>query len=175
MLKKKMLLFFLRSTDQICQDITFDGGVIHIIDSVLTLPLNDPGTSKATNLTALFNAVAKVSVGSSPREVRDTTIFAPNNAAFEAIGTAISNMSTNDLAKLLSNHVVQGPPVYYSSVLKDMTLKTNGGVDVTITTSNGNIWVNNAKVVTPDILTADGVFHVIDRYIPPSRTLMCNI
>jgi len=44
-----------------------------------------------------------------------------------------------------------------------MTL--NGG-DVTITiASAGDVFVNNAKVVTPDVLVAGGVIHVIDEYV----------
>lgn len=54
--------------------------------------------------------------------------------------------------------------VAYSSTLKNgETLTTTTGDTVTITISGGNVFVNNAKVVIPDLLVSNGVVHVIDR------------
>ena len=36
------------------------------------------------------------------------------------------------------------------------------GESLTITLSNGTVFVNSAKVVTPDVLVSNGVVHVID-------------
>ena len=35
---------------------------------------------------------------------KDLTIFAPNNAAFEAIGSAVSNLTMQQLAGILQYH-----------------------------------------------------------------------
>jgi uncharacterized surface protein with fasciclin (FAS1) repeats len=53
--------------------------------------------------------------------------------------------------------------VGYSPLLTNTTLKTVGGGNVTITVENGTVFVNSAKVVTPNVLVANGVVHVIDR------------
>lgn len=50
-------------------------------------------------------------------------------------------------------------------------LKTMCGANVTITMNNGTIFVNSAKVVTPDILVANGVVHVIDNVLNPNMTM----
>ena len=59
--------------------------------------------------------------------------------------------------------VVNGT-VGYSSTLKNGTsLTTLSGGKLTITIDNGNVFVNDAKVITPDVLVANGVVHVIDK------------
>jgi uncharacterized surface protein with fasciclin (FAS1) repeats len=58
---------------------------------------------------------------------------------------------------------VQGV-VGYSSVLSNATLMTVNGANLTITLEGGNVFVNSAKVVTPNVLVAGGVVHVIDRF-----------
>lgn len=53
--------------------------------------------------------------------------------------------------------------VGYSSGLKNGTkLPTVNGAEVTITINNGNVFVNGAKVIIPDVLVSNGVVHVID-------------
>ncbi len=43
------------------------------------------------------------------------------------------------------------------------------GAPVTISVKNGQLYINNARVVTSDILTTNGVIHVIDTVIQPSK------
>jgi uncharacterized surface protein with fasciclin (FAS1) repeats len=46
------------------------------------------------------------------------------------------------------------------------SVKTLNGGNVTITiTSTGGVFVNDAMVVTPDVLVAGGVVHIIDEYV----------
>ncbi len=52
--------------------------------------------------------------------------------------------------------------VGYSTILTNTTLTTVNGEKVTITIEGGNVYVNSAKVITPDVLVANGVVHVID-------------
>jgi Fasciclin domain len=98
----------------------------------------------------------------------DVTIFAPSNAAFQAIGSALGNISKEDLTSVLTYHVINGT-VGYSSSLTNTTLKTVNGADVTITVVNGTVYVNSAKVIIPDVLVANGVVHVIDNVLNPAN------
>jgi uncharacterized surface protein with fasciclin (FAS1) repeats len=91
------------------------------------------------------------------------TIFAPNNAAFQAIGSTLANASTQELVSLLEYHVVNGTVGYSSSLSNNTSLATLGGNNVTITVENGEVFINSAKVVTPDVLVSNGVVHVIDK------------
>jgi hypothetical protein len=50
-----------------------------------------------------------------------------------------------------------------------------GGENVTITVENGTVFVNSAKVITPNVLVANGVVHVIDGYVSPSLFCFSDI
>jgi uncharacterized surface protein with fasciclin (FAS1) repeats len=102
--------------------------------------------------------------------LHDVTIFAPDNAAFQAIGSTVGGLTTSQLASILVYHVVSGT-VGYSPLLTNTTLKTVGGENLTITVENGTVFVNSAKVITPNVLVANGVVHVIDGYVSPSLFL----
>ena len=115
----------------------------------------------------------------------DVTVFAPNNAAFQAIGSATGNLTMMELANILEYHgkrvllvlqnillissslVVNGT-VAYSSTLKNETVMAMNGVNLTITVEGSDVFVNSAKVVTPNVLVANGVVHVIDKYVSPA-------
>ena len=142
----------------------FTGGVIHIIDTVLTIPESDSSTAVAANLTSLAGALTTANLVSTVDALSDVTIFAPSNAAFEAIGSAVGTLSTAQLTSILTYHVVQGT-VGYSTLLSNTTLKTVNGENVTITIEDGDVFVNSAKVITPNVLVNNGVVHVIDGYV----------
>jgi hypothetical protein len=97
------------------------------------------------------------------------TIFAPSNAAFQAIGSAVGTLSAAQLAQILEYHVINGT-VGYSSSLTNSTLTTLSGGSVTITVENGTVYVNSARVIVPDVLVANGVVHVIDGVLNPNNT-----
>lgn len=46
-------------------DVEFDGGLVHIIDSVLTIPQNDSATALAANLTSLAGALTQANLVST--------------------------------------------------------------------------------------------------------------
>ena len=95
----------------------------------------------------------------------DVTIFAPSNAAWQATGLAIDNLTSDTLATLLQGHVIQGT-VAYSSLISNRSYDTlTGSLDVTV--SGQTIFVGAAKVVSPDILLSNGVLHIVDRVLTP--------
>lgn len=51
-----------------------------------------------------------------------------------------------------------------------MTVPALAGGDLRITISDGNVFVNSAKVLIPDVLVANGVVHVIDNVLNPNNT-----
>jgi uncharacterized surface protein with fasciclin (FAS1) repeats len=149
------------------QDVKFTGGVIHIIDTVLTIPASDSSTAVAAGLTSLASALTTANLVSTVNGLADVTIFAPSNAAFNAIGSAVGSLSVSQLTSILTYHVVVGT-VGYSTLLSNTTLKTVNGGSVTITIEDGSVFVNSAKVIIPNVLVANGVIHVIDKYDIPS-------
>jgi uncharacterized surface protein with fasciclin (FAS1) repeats len=65
--------------------------------------------------------------------------------------------------------------VGYSSLLSNTTLTTVNGGNVTITVEDGSVFLNSAKVIIPNVLVANGVVHVIDKYDIPSLPVLASI
>lgn len=146
------------------QDQNFTGGIIQIIDTILSLPVNISETLEANNLTAALDALEQVGLEDTIDAGSDITLFVPSNEALNAAASTIQNATDATLKALLSYHVVQGGAVGYSASLKNGTsVETLNGGSLKFRVENGQIFVNSAKVVISDLLVANGVIHVIDR------------
>ena len=144
-------------------NVNFTGGVIHVIDNLLTLPENISSTATAAGLTSLRGALNATNLVNTVDTAQNITIFAPNNAAFQAISSGLANLTTEQITSVLTYHaVVAAQPLYSSSLRNGSTVPTLNGANVTVTINNGTVFVNNAKVVQADVLVANGVVHVID-------------
>lgn len=94
--------------------------------------------------------------------MRDVTIFAPDNDAFNAIGSVLANLTAQDLSSVLGYHVIENT-VAYSAGLTNQTVTALSGDELTIRVINGSVYVNAARVTVPDILISNGVVHVINQ------------
>ena len=97
------------------------------------------------------------------------TVFAPTNAAFDKLpeGTLDDLLDNPDqLAEILTYHVVSGE-VPASSVVTLEGATTLNGADVEIRVEGDTVFVNDARVVTTDIRTSNGIIHVIDTVLLP--------
>jgi len=97
------------------------------------------------------------------------TVFAPTDAAFAKVPKATLDALAADPAKLkavLLYHVVSGN-VPASEVVKITSAKTLNGANVAIKVENGSVFVNSAKVTTPDVMASNGTIHVIDTVLLP--------
>ena len=97
------------------------------------------------------------------------TVFAPTDAAFEALGATVDELllpeNKDQLTAILTYHVVPGK-VMSADLVDDSTAATVQGGEITIDLDNGPM-INDANVVTADIETSNGVIHVIDKVIVP--------
>ena len=161
----------LRQSRVATADVTFTGGIVHIIDSVLTIPANDSTTALAANLTALAGALTTANLVSTVDSAQDVTIFAPSNDAFAAIQNLAANLSTEQLSSILTYHVVQGTVGYSSSLTSGAQLTTLNDGQVTVTIDDeGDVFVNSAEVEVADVLVSNGVVHVIDNVLNPDNS-----
>ncbi|KAK5654404.1 hypothetical protein OQA88_7314 [Cercophora sp. LCS_1] len=153
-------------------DVPFNGGVVHIIDQVLTVPANPAQTAINTGLTSLAGALTNAGLANGINDLTDVTIFAPTNDAFEAIGSAAGTLSQQQLANILAYHVL-GQQVRFSTDLiaagNPATFATAQGTNITLRRENGALFVNSARVLIQDIPTTNGVVHVIDNVLNPSN------
>merc|ERR1711988_867859 len=154
-------------------NVNYTNGVVHIIDEVLMIPGNLTSTAQNANLTAFLGAAQNASIAQTLLGAEDLTIFAPSNSAFQDIGSLLGNITMDQLANILSYHVIEGT-VAYSSDLSNTSLTTLQGDDVEITIANGAVMVNNATVTNANILFAGGVIHVIDQVLNPNSSSSSN-
>ncbi|MET3108353.1 putative surface protein with fasciclin (FAS1) repeats [Oxalobacteraceae bacterium GrIS 2.11] len=96
------------------------------------------------------------------------TVFAPTDEAFAKIPKDKLDALLKDkaaLTKVLTYHVVAGKVM--AADVKAGPVKTVEGASLTVTVANGKVKVDNANVVKTDIVTDNGVIHVIDAVIMP--------
>lgn len=102
------------------------------------------------------------------------TVFAPTNAAFEALpkGTVESLLKPENKDKLvgiLTYHVVAGK-VMAADVVKLKEAKTVEGQTLPVKVSDAGVKVGKANVVKTDIVCNNGVIHIIDAVLlPPAK------
>ncbi|PBP21997.1 Fasciclin-domain-containing protein [Diplocarpon rosae] len=149
-------------------DVPFSGGTVHVIDTVLSLPGSPSMVAVESNLTALAGALTSANLVSAVNGLKDVTIFAPSNAAFQRIGSAAASLTGATLTSVLEYHVVNGT-VGYAGRLTNMSLPTLEGAQVKIEVGN-KVFVNSAEVVVTDMIVANGVLHVIDNVLNPANT-----
>jgi uncharacterized surface protein with fasciclin (FAS1) repeats len=130
---------------------------------------NALGSSDHTTLVAAVKAggLAETLMGEGP-----FTVFAPTNAAFDALPAgAVENLlkpeMKKDLVGVLTYHVVPG--ALRASDLKDgMMLTTVQGQKLKVSEKDGIWMINQAKVTIADVISSNGVTHVIDAVLMPS-------
>ena len=97
-------------------------------------------------------------------DARDVTYFIPNTAgAVSKFNEMAKAWSDDDLKRNFQYHVIPRYLGYSDSFKNGTSLKTAEGTNLTITMVGDDVYVNAAKVVSTDILVANGVIHVIDR------------
>ena len=152
----------LLSTSTVSQaNVVFNGGIIHVIDTFLMPPANISTSAVALGLSSAAGALEQANLVTALDTAMDVTAFIPSNEAFQAIGSALAGASPSDLASVLEYHVVNGTVAYSTDVMNG-TVTTLGGGKLTLTVEDGSIFVNQAKVIIPNVLVANGVVHVID-------------
>lgn len=129
---------------------------------------NAAGSADHTTLVAAVKAagLAETLSGAGP-----FTVFAPTNAAFAKLpaGTVdklLKPEMKKDLTGVLTYHVVPG--ALKAADLKDgMKLKTVQGKELTVSVKDSKVMINGANVTIADVISSNGVTHVIDGVLMP--------
>jgi transforming growth factor-beta-induced protein len=182
---------FINGTSKVTTaDVAASNGVVHVIDRTLIPPTKTiaeivtgyANASSDKQFTQLLAAVARTSgqgandllnAVSSPG---DLTVFAPTDAAFQSLYTALGVQGVNDiplstLTAVLKHHVLTSRK--FSTDLSTGAIATlNGSVNLnlganppTITSSSGT--VANLVPASLNIHASNGVIHVIDKVLVP--------
>jgi transforming growth factor-beta-induced protein len=128
-------------------------------------------TAVAGNFNTLVAAVKAAGLVETLKGPGPFTVFAPTDEAFAKLpaGTIESLLKPENKAKLqsiLTYHVVAGN-VLAKDVVKLHSAKTVEGRNIAIKSMNGRVMVDNANVTKTDVVTSNGVIHVIDSVLLP--------
>ncbi len=161
-------------------DVLATNGVVHIIDAVLI-----PETTTVFDVVAESDVHNTLEAALSAAGLEETlsnsgsfTLFAPTDAAFEALPEGVVELLLTDptgvLSEVLLYHAVNS--IALSTDLSDgQVVTTINGQDVTIGVAGSTVTVNGAEVVIADIPTTNGVVHVIDAVLVPATTTVYDV
>jgi len=179
---------FVNASEVILADVVASNGIIHAIDTVLTPPvdmeeamdapdaptLNIVETAAAADGFATLVATLQVTgldaVLSDPN--RTFTVFAPTDEAFAALGEETIGAllaDTETLSDILLYHVVAGQAVDAAAAisLAGNDVETANGDSIALALRDGELFVNDSRVIATDIVTTNGIIHVIDAVLTP--------
>lgn len=159
-------------------DLNASNGVVHSVDAVLLPVETVVDIAIDNNFTTLTTAVVTAELlPALTNPLATLTVFAPTNAAFDALLTNLgidvnTLLGSPDLANYLTYHVL-GTIVPSSAV-------TNGAIVSPLSTTNTlkltktatSVYVNQAMVTLADLNAANGVVHVIDEVVLPFPTVV---
>ena len=102
---------------------------------------------------------------------RQFTVFAPTDAAFEDLFSAhgvdgVDDIPLDTLRTVLLYHVAPGERLS-GDVLSSSRIRTIGKGFLSPSVHDGSAWINDARIVMPDVDVSNGVIHVIDKVLLP--------
>lgn len=126
-----------------------------------TLPETLSSTAKAAGLTTFGSLAASSNVSAKLDGTASITAFVPSNAAFAAASASKAGPGT---ANFLKGHVVADFVGYLPALKDGDCLTTQNGKTITISIDkDGNYFVEGAKITQANLITENGVVHVIDK------------
>ena len=158
----------------ITADVIASNGIIHVIDKVLMPPSDIPTTAGTTGIhNTLVNAVVQANLLTTLSGDGPFTVFAPTDQAFTDAGVDLAALDTPEgnqaLANILQYHVISGE-VPASGVTDCLSADAVNGQPLSFTVGDSGVMVNDANVITTDVITSNGLIHVIDKVLTPTDT-----
>jgi uncharacterized surface protein with fasciclin (FAS1) repeats len=123
----------------------------------------------AGSFKTLTKLVKRAGLAGTLKQRGPYTVFAPTDAAFAKVPERKLDALLRSKAKLkavLLYHVTAGR-VAAADVVERSSVKTLNGKRVRIRVKDENVFLNRARVTTPDVMASNGVIHVIDRVLIP--------
>ena len=135
--------------------------------TIVDIAVADPDLSTLVTALKAANLVDTLS-GTGP-----FTVFAPTNEAFNKVPAAIrarllDPKNVKELADILTYHVAAGS-VHAKDLKNGESIKTVEGKDVRVHLLGKRVFINRSQVTKADIDASNGVIHIIDELLIPSR------
>ena len=127
-------------------------------------------SGQTNTLVKLLQAADLVEAISAPGPL---TILAPTDDAFAKLPPALVKKLLDPANKarlqdILKYHVVVGKALA-SGVVKLKEIPTLAGPPIKVSMRDGNVYLNDSKVIAPDIQCSNGVIHLIDSVLLPPK------
>ena len=147
-----------------------------VADATEDIPTNAAGTGVHDSLVAALVQADLVTTleGDGP-----FTVFAPTDQAFTDAGIDLAAFDTDEeiaaLADILLYHVVSGTILSTDLAEGDNDVVAANGDKLTVTLDAGTVTVgaDDATVTTADVVSSNGVIHVIDKVLTPPAGEIC--
>ena len=157
----------------VATDVAFDGGLVHVIDSIMLPELRtiEEIVAEDERFSTLRAAIDAAGLGAQlgARNPGPWTVLAPSNEAFKAIPADALQTLLKDrpaLTAVLAAHVLP-TAIRRDEMLAQGSARTLMGDGVVkFALESGAITVDGARIEIADIEAANGVVHVIDRVLP---------
>jgi transforming growth factor-beta-induced protein len=145
-------------------DVTASNGVIHVIDRIILPPADDivETAIAAGSFDTLAAALTQAELVDDLQGKGPFTVFAPTDAAFEELAALPNGDALRDV---LLYHVVSGAIGSGDLVAGSVpTLLSGESLTVSLT---GGVSIDAAGVTQANIITKNGVIHVVDSVLVP--------
>jgi len=152
-------------SDVIQADVVASNGVAHVVNAVIGLPTivdHALGNEELSTLVSLLpQDFVDLLSGEGP-----FTLFAPDNAAFDAF----DNPNGNEINNIRANHVLDGSAAFSGGLengyVETLAANADGdGINAYINTNNGVTINGGSAVQIADVVSTNGVIHVIEEVI----------
>ncbi|WP_096087439.1 fasciclin domain-containing protein [Agaribacterium haliotis] len=159
-------------------DIEADNGVIHVLDAVMSPPKSI--VDVAVENGSFNTLVAALQASGLDQTLADLdtnfTVFAPTDDAFAALpdGTLDTLLADAEgaLTDVLLYHVLVDSVVDSSAAIAaaGSSIEMASGEQAALVLDGGNLFIAGAQVVLTDVMTDNGLIHVIDAVmLPPAE------
>lgn len=175
-------------SEVVTKDIYTTNGIIHVIDTVIIgdvqLPtppqsIVDIAVAVEDEFTLLVAALEAANLDGALADLDETyTVFAPTDAAFEALLVDLDMTAEELLAdtELLTNvllyHVIADAAILADAAVSvansdEPFVEMLNGNSAALSYNNETLYINLSTVVSNNIMAANGVIHVLDKVLLP--------
>ena len=123
----------------------------------------------AGEFTTLAKLLTRAGLVDTLKEPGPYTVFAPTDKAFAKVPKRKLNAlkrSPRKLKAVLLYHVAAGR-LEAADVVERKRIRTLNGKRVRVRVRDSKVFLNRARVTTPDVMASNGVIHVINRVLIP--------
>jgi len=165
-------------------DLEACGGIVHVVDKVLTPPLGDvlDVIQKRKDLTELLSLVRSVGLTDILKGERPLTFFAPTNEAFKKLPQDFLGQLKNDSTKakkVLLSHMLADAlccsGVFPSQLFMSHEANLDGWLIPVDKTDDGTVKFGSVPVSSCDHTATNGVVQVIDSFSPTVVSRYSNV